>query len=326
MVSSILLLDIDSLIPNLALMKLSAWHKAQGDEVGLNYVGNPDKVYAACVFSWNKRKAEQYRMVYPNLVVGGTGVDIALELPSEVNEVVPDYSLYSERFPTWRGVGLGFITRGCPRKCAFCIVPSKEGSIRVVSSLSDLVNPQWADYWKHPFVVLLDNNLLAVPNVVDVLTEIATRKLDVSFSQGLDIRLVTPEIARALSRVRFWNLKHSYRQLTFAFDDVRVEPSFRKGVSILNEAGIPSRQIQSFVLSGFNSIFEEDLYRIDVIRSLGCDPFAMVYRDPITGKSPDRKLRHFARWVNRRYYTVCKWEDYSRWERVKNQGEFNLAL
>jgi hypothetical protein len=312
------LVDIDSTIPNLALMKLSAWHKAQGDTVGLN-LSDPDVTYGSCVFSWNSRKAEIVKGE-----VGGTGVDIKKVLPTEVEAMRPDYSLYAERFPTWRGVGLGFITRGCARKCAFCLVPPKEGSIRTVGNFSGLMNPDWQRD-KHrrmygPFIVLLDNNLLASPDAMDILGEIADTKWDVCFSQGLDIRLVTPEIANALSRVKFWNTKHSGQNLTFAFDDVRIESAFRRGVSTLLEAGIKAWHLQFFVLCGFNSTFEEDLYRIEVIRSLGAHPFAMVYRDPATG-ARDTKLRHFARWVNKRLYKVCPWDKYHGWAKMQGQGE-----
>lgn len=310
------LIDIDSKIPNLALMKLSAWHKAQGHEVILNS-GKADTIYASCVFSWNKHKLDGL-MNSMNIIVGGSGVDLTKTLPDEVERMKPDYLLYQERYPEWQGIGFGFLSRGCSRKCKFCIVPQKEGNARVVSSLDDLINPDWKMKWKRPFIVMLDNNFLSLGQwTLDTLDEMTKKGYDICFSQGLDIRLVTPEIAEKLAMVSFWNLKHTCRQVTFAFDDISLESIFRNGISTLLEAGIKKYQIQSFVLCGFNSTLEEDLYRIDVLRSLGVDPFAMVYRDPNGGR--DRILKHFARWVNKRLYRVCEFKDYSRWQRMSKQ-------
>jgi hypothetical protein len=312
----VLLVDVDSTIPNLALMKLSAWHRAQGNEVGFK-VSHPDKVYGSCVFSWNAQKARAYR----EMELGGTGIDLTVKLPEEVEAMPPDYSLYGERFPNWQGVGLGFLQRGCIRNCQFCLVPKKEGKPKVVAKIDDLLNPDWQKHWKRPFIVLLDNNFLANREwALATLEEIAWKDYHVSFSQGLDIRLVDKEISAALAAVKFWNLKHSGQQLTFAFDHVGVEQAVRNGISLLGEAGIKPYRLQFFVLCGFNSTFEEDLYRVHTLRSLGVDPFAMVYRNPVTG-ARDKKLKHFARWVNKRLYKVCDWEHYSRWEQMRDQGE-----
>jgi hypothetical protein len=319
--SRVLLIDVDSKIPNLALMKLSSWHKTQGDQVALGYMKKPDKVYASSVFSWSD--PENVSTVYPDAILGGTGVDLHVSLLPEVESMKPDYQLYSEKHPTWQGIGLGFLQRGCIRNCEFCIVPKKEGKPKVVATLDDLVNPDWQDHWKRPFIVLLDNNFLSLGKwTLDTLDEMAERQYDICFSQGLDIRLVTEELAHKLAKVRFWNLKHSGQQVTFAYDAVEMENLVRKGVSLLHEAGIGLWQLQFFVLCGFNTTLEEDLYRIDVIRSLGADPYVMPYRDPETG-TVKKELRHLARWVNKRIYKSCKWDDYKAWAQLKNQQQFD---
>lgn len=312
MTERILLLDIDSAIPNLALMRLAAWHRLAGDDIGLS-VSRPTRVYASCVFTWGRARLDRHRERWPAMTVGGGGVDIAGHLPADVEATAPDYRLYWDRWPQWRGVGLGFLQRGCIRSCGFCIVPRKEGRPVVVGTLDGLVNPDWREAgWRRPFLVLLDNNFLSLGRwTIDTLGEMGGRDIDVCFSQGLDIRLVTPEIAAGLAATRFWNLHHTRRQMTFAFDHVGIERQFREGVGRLIEAGIRAWQLQSFVLVGFNSTLDEDRHRVEVIRSLGIDPFVMLYRDPETGKaSADLSLRHFARWVNRRLYKVCAWEEY----------------
>lgn len=328
MTERVVLLDVDSTIPNLALMKLSAWHRAAGDVVALNDQRSPTRVYGSCVFTWGRPRLERYRSVFPEMIVGGGGVEIASQLSHEVESLQPDYRLYWDRAPRWRGVGFGFLQRGCIRSCSFCIVPKKEGKPFVVAELDDLINSDWQETgWRRPFVVLLDNNFLSLGQwTLDTLDEMADRQIDVCFSQGLDIRLVTPEIAAKLADVRFWNLHHTSTQMTFAFDHVGIERPFREGVARLVEAGIKPWKLQSFVLCGFNSTLEQDYHRVQVIRSLGIDPFVMVYRDPATGKMrEDRQLRHFARWVNRRLYNVCAWEDYAPWAKASLQSELPVV-
>jgi len=287
------LLDCDQTgFPNLALMKISAWLKREGHRVSLN---SGRLAYVSVVFTWNCPRW------LPNGVdVGGSGYDLKKRLPAEIEAMRPDYSLYGIDY------GMGFLTRGCPRRCPFCIVPEKEGMIRVVANLDDLINPGSS------FVVLLDNNFLAIEDWAKAtLQEMAERRLDVCFTQGLDIRYVTDDVAHLLRNVRFWNLKRSGRQLTFAFDTPNLERVIRRGVQMLGQAGIPSRQLQFFVLVGYDTTLEEDLARIAIIRELGADPFVMVYRDRESGKVVgDRILRDLARWVNRRLYKVCAWDEY----------------
>ena len=317
------LVDVGGVIPNLALMKLSTHHKNAGHQVVLGWGG--DLVYISSVFSWDQRRVQMYKEYRHDAVIGGSGVDVLTTLPAEVDDAYPDYSLYKDHYPKWRGVGIGFLSRGCLRNCPFCIVPAKEGKPRVVATLDDLVNPEWGQYWKRPFVVVLDNNFLAISKWANaVLDEMVGKQYDVCFSQGLDIRLVTPEIASKLAHVRYWNLKHTNTQLTFAFDSAEVEPAFRRGVQYLIDAGIKPYRLQSFVLVGFGSTLDDDIRRVNVIRAFGMDPFVMVYRDPVTGATNDRVLRHFARWVNRRLYKVCAWDSYRDYAKVKGQLKMEM--
>ncbi|MCP4641998.1 MAG: hypothetical protein GY851_16265 [bacterium] len=314
---NILLVDADtkgrrSGFPNLALMKLAAWHRARGDAVTLAptpwFSSQVDLAYVSSVFSWNRAHAEALAQRYPTVERGGTGFGLDNALPAEVEAICPDYNLYDIDY------GMGFLTRGCPRRCSFCVVPRKEGAPRVVAGLDDIINPH------SNFVVLLDNNFLAMPDwALATLREMAARGLVVNFSQGLDIRLVTPEIARALAAVNFRNARNTRKRLTVAFDHVELERMFRRGVGFLMDAGIAPTYLQAYVLCGHDTTFEEDMHRVRILQDLGIDPYVMVYRDPASGeKNPDWRLRHFARWVNARLWRSVPWGEYRPWLRDKS--------
>lgn len=322
------LIDVDRTgFPNLALMKLSAWHKAQGDDVSLLRgekwlltVLMFDKVYASAVFSWNRAKAELLASL--GVVVGGSGLNLKLRLPPDVEAMPADYALYGLDY------GFGFLSRGCIRDCAFCIVPTKDGRPRSVATIADLVNEQWREVTpmrgrdkplRRPFVVLLDDEFFwNIKWAIARLEEFTVRGIDWCPSQGLDIRCTTPALCDTLAASPFWNVHHSRRQITFAFDDANIERRYRQGVEMLLAAGVKARQLQSFVLVGFDHATKQargldavDHRRIAVIREYGIDPFVMVYRDDDSGQAvTDPALRNFARWINRHLYKVCRFEDY----------------
>jgi len=283
----ICLVDVDSKIPNLALMKISAWHKARGDKVKFYdpLFDKPDLIYAAKVFDYTS----DY-LYFPqgiSVIKGGTGYDIRIKLPPEIEVVYPDYELYQCKY------ALGFTSRGCIRKCSFCIVPEKEGYIRAVGDLYS--------FWRgQETVKLLDNNLTALPEYFEtVVKQLIKEKVKVDFNQGLDIRLITPEMAQLLAKVNLW------KQIHFAWDDIRIEKAVRRGINILVQNGVAKHKIMFYVLIGFNSTPEEDLYRVETLRGLGVDPFIMPYN------RNDKYQRRFARWVNHKaIFKSVKWQDY----------------
>lgn len=287
------LVQLDGKRPNLALMRLSAFHREAGDEVAK---GRGDITYISCVFKKNRQRAEYLVEAYGDVLVGGPGWDLDVTLPPEVESCKPDYDLWDIDY------GVGYLTKGCPGNCEFCVVPKIEGlEARTVNTIGDLLNP------KSNFVVVYDANLLANPDAPDHLDEIFERGVEVCFDQGLDIRYVTPLLARKLARVRVSNFSRKTNQLHFAWDKVAIEPHVEKGIQTLNEAGIKPYRLMFFVLCGFDSTFEQDFYRFRRLREWGCDPFIMLY------EGADKKLRHFARWVNKRIYKVCDWKDYDRY-------------
>jgi len=305
-VKTISLFDLDRTgFPNVALMKLSAWHKAHGDTVLPLNSGIPaDRRYGSAVFTWNRRKADA--LVAQGAIVGGSGVSLTNKLPSEVEAMRPDYSLYGIDY------GVGYLMRGCiwtNETCPACIVPTKEGKPREVATIDDLLNRE--SHRSRPFVVLMDNEFFWREKwAIARMEEFSARGIDWCPSQGLDVRVVTPRIADALAASPFWNVNHSRRQITFAFDDIATERLYRRGVELVLSR-MKAWHLQSFVLVGLNSTIEQDLRRIAIIREYGIDPFVMIFRDQSTGQAArDRVRRNLARWVNRRLYKTCTFEDY----------------
>lgn len=317
------LLDVDSKIPNLALMKISNYYKELGEEVEFVQQGKEyEKIFASAIFTRSKHKCENLIEIYGDKIeIGGTGWDLHKELPKEIEYSKPDYNLYTaeEIAGRMRGImtkerklqkateivnaGIGFTSRGCVRECGFCFVPKKEGKFRNVAEIKDLINP------KSNILILHDNNITADPYCIDKLNEIRDRNLIVDINQGLDVRLMTEDKARALSQV-----KH-LRSIHYAWDLMPFENKVMEGIDILSKHIKPYRHM-CFMLVGFNTTFEEDMYRFRKLRELKVDPFVMIFNE---GK--DRKLRHFARWVNSRIYKSCKWDEYEPW--VKEQIKYN---
>lgn len=272
------LIQVDGKWWNLALLKLSAWHKKRGDEVTwIDLTGyNFDRTYGSKIF------------------MGGSGYDMKAKLPDDIEHVCPDYEQFNLDH------SIGFTSRGCIRNCEFCIVREKEGYIK-----------EWADFSKfvrHQKVVLLDNNFLASPNWKKKLEYIIANNMKVSFNQGLDIRLITEENAELLSKVKYYDYKFHRRRLYFAFDWPKLEPIIIKNVKVLNKHGIPSKHLMFYVLVNFSTTFEQDYRRFQVLDELGCLPFIMIYDKP----NAPQKTKDFARWVNKRYYKVVPFEEYDR--------------
>jgi len=282
------LFDIDSKYHNLALMKLSTYHKNQGDDVEFY---NPlwgniyDLVYASKIF----RKPHKNDMYIPiNCICGGSGFIKNEYLPEEEEHLMPDYSLYNLNY------SVGFTTRGCIRNCEFCIVRQKEGDIKEHAEVEEFLNP------KSNVVVLLDNNFLALPSHIKKLQKYIEKGWVMDFNQGLDIRLVNEENAKLLAKV-----KH-YKQIHFAWDQMKYEKELKEGLGILFKAGIKPYKIMVFILCNYDTDFVEDIYRFEELINLDVDPFVMVYES----EPMPKKIRDFARWVNKRIYKVCEWEDY----------------
>lgn len=293
------LLQLDGKLPNLALMKLSAHHKYIGDEVELFRGGKYDRVYCSTIFSKNREQTDL--AIKKGYIVGGSGYDYTLELPKEIEQLKPDYDLYGIDY------GIGFTSRGCIRRCEFCVVPKKEGHFRQASAIVDIINP------KGNLLYLLDNNFTADPKMIEKCKEFNDRKLVVDLTQGVDCRIITDEKSIALGSMKHRNRIH------IAWDYMDHEKEVRKGIETMIKHISPHR-ITCYVLCGFNTTIEENLYRVMEIAKYKITPFVMVYQDVGLGEeNKDKELKHFARWVNRYVYKACSWDQYIPAHKNDNQ-------
>lgn len=294
------LIDVDGHnFPSLPLMKLSAWHKQQGDCVewySQMFSGHMDRVYLSKVFTFT---SDCNACIDANEIIkGGTGYfypDGGSVLPVEIEHIYPDYDLYPE---LCRDTAYGFLSRGCPRGCEFCIVGEKEGKRSI--ELTDL-----SEFWRgQKNIVLLDPNITACKGWKGLFQQLIDSSALIDFSQGLDIRLMTPEKAELLKQMRI-------KQVHFAWDNYQdkdlIVPNLKTFKKI---TGWDKRKMGVFVLTNFNTTFEQDLERVYILRELGYHPYVMIYNKHKT-KSID-PVRRLQRWVNNRiiFDAVKQFEDY----------------
>lgn len=295
------LIDVDSHnYPNLCLMKLSAWYKQAGCEVdllkpadvlnGQNLFYEYDELIGACVFDWNMSTVGKLQEM--GVYVGGTGTHTKVVLQDYVERIMPDYSLYGITDTAY-----GFLTRGCPRRCPFCIVAGKEGTVsRKVGNLTDF----WSGQKE---IQLMDPNILACADRMELLQQLADCGAWVEFNQGLDARLLTDDVIGMLKQIKV-------RRIHFAWDnprDTTVQPALER---FAEAWGIKpkDREIIVYVLVNYWSNLDQDLARITWLRDRGYAPFVMVYDKP---NAPE-EIRHLQRWCNNRwvFYRCKNFEDY----------------
>lgn len=311
------LIDVDGHnYPNLPLMKLSAWHKAQGDQVEWYhpmFTGHCDKVYMSKVFSFTPDY--EYFVDADEIQKGGSGYCISIvdgkevfdkskdiELPYEIEHIYPDYSLYPEE--TGYGKSLkqqfcfGFLSRGCPRGCDFCHVKSKEGQCS--HKVADL-----KEFWRgQGHIELLDPNTLACPEWEDLLQQLIDSKARVNFNQGLDIRMMTDKKAEMLSQIPLDAIHFAWDRYE---DKDLVLPRFEE---FRKRSKVRAKDLQVYVLCNFNTTLEQDLERIYTLRSIGFAPYVMLYNKQFLPNGDiKRKLQ---RWVNNRFifWKIDTFEEY----------------
>jgi hypothetical protein len=303
------LLDVDSHnFPNLALMKISAYHKAKGDEVEWCIpLQHYDIVYVSKVFgdeyvAWLSPLIQADKVVY-----GGTGFAIKVvdgkevyekskdnDLPYEIEHSYPDYSLYPE---LTKDKAFGFLTRGCPNNCSFCSVSQKEGLVS--HKVADL-----SEWWSgQKEIVLLDANILACRKHLELLEQLAESGAVVDFTQGLDARFITEKNLEVLSRIKI-------KTIHFAFDFMKNEKRIIKGLKLAKEKlKIDDRKAIVYMLTNFDTSIKEDLYRVKAIKSAGYIPDVRIYRK--TSLPKRHILRDLQRWCNNRIlYRSTKFFDY----------------
>lgn len=310
------LIDVDGHhYPNLPLMKLSAWHKAQGDSVEWYeplFSGHCDRVYMSKVFSFTPDY--EWCVDADEIIKGGSGYCIKLEngkehycaendkpLPPEIEHIYPDYSLYPEYTgwgkPLKQQTAYGFLTRGCPRGCGFCHVAVKEGKrSRKVADLSEF----WGGQGN---IVLCDPNTLACPDHMDLLQQLVDSGATVEFNQGVDIRLVNEKNLALLKQIKL-------KSVHFAFDRWEdkelIEPRLR---AFAKATGYGRTKVSVYILTNYSTTISQDLYRIQLCRELNFQPYPMIY-DKEHCKPIYKKLQ---RWCNPFiFWSVPTFEDYKR--------------
>jgi len=287
--------QVDGKFPNLALMQIVRYHESIGDEVenyqGLLFASLYKKIYMSKIFSFTPMP-----QIPENAEIGGTGIDWENNLPCEMKDLQPSYTLYPNC-----DYHLGFSMKGCRFACKFCVVPKKEGRPKHNSNIDDLlVNPNGGNK-----LMLMDNDFFGSPNWKEDLERIIELKLKVCFVQGLNIRIITKEQAELLAKCNYRNSKWNKRYLSFAWDKYRDEKIVMKGINICNDAGIPTKNMQFFVLIGFDTTPSQDYERVMKLKELGAKPYVMPYN------KEDKYQKAFTRWVNYRpIFETVKWDEY----------------
>lgn len=276
----ILIIDIDSRIPNLALKKIEKYHIDKGDEVIWDiplFKDSVDKIYISCVFTKNSHKCKFWEGIAD---IGGSGYSLDITLPPEIEAVKPH-------------INYGFTTRGCIRNCKFCIVPRKEGRVRIVGDLLDL----WDGKAKQ--VIVMDNNILAVPDHFAFICEQARVKgIKADFNQGLDHRLLTPDIVEVMKSI-------SHTEYRFAFDHPSMLKSVEKAIDLLERYGI--HRSNWYVLVGFDTTRQQDLDRLNYLRDRNQRAYVQRYETHFY----EPFYVALARWVNQPHLFVgMTWQQF----------------
>lgn len=273
--------------PNLALMKLSAHHKAAGDDVCWFSALERDQfdlVLSSKVFSFTPEDA----YLPESVVKGGTGYGKGADLPERVEHLMPDYNLYGLDY------SLGFTTRGCVRNCEWCVVPGKEGAIRAHAEIEEFA--------AHRDVVLMDNNILAHEHGIRQIERAIALGKRLDINQGLDCRLIDDAMARLLARVSW------LKPPRLACDHSGMLPALRRAVETLRWHNVTPRRY--FVYTLVRDL-DESVSRVRALKGMDLDPFAQPFIPP-SGGEPSKDQRRFARWVNQKaeFKSRC-WEDYA---------------
>lgn len=300
------LIDVDGHnFPNLALMRISAYHKARGDIVEWwwsDFV-HYDIVYMSKIFSDAYSPDVPAPINADKVVKGGTGYAIHLQdgkevfnkeedkdLPAGIEKMFPDYSIYPQ-FP----YAVSMTSRGCPRGCAFCHVAAKEGQCSIkVANVSDF----WCGQDE---IKVLDPNITACRDKRDLMQQYVDTKAKIDFTQGLDIRLLNQRDIEDLNKMRIGTLHFAWDNPQ---DDLKSKfQDFAKGFRRKTNIGTV------YCLTNFNSTLSQDLYRIYTLRDLGYDPFVMVYNKPAAPK----EIRRLQRWCNNKiiFKSTTRFEDYN---------------
>jgi hypothetical protein len=322
------LTQLDGKLPNLALMKLAAWHRQRGDTLHYyrgdhgaeRHLGEPDydRVYGSAIFKFSEPLLAKFRAQFPEAIVGGTGSDTKVTVEEVIGETFEQFDYFAA--PANFKASLGFTQRGCRLKCSFCVVPEKEGRPHVVNTIAGI----WrGEPWpKH--IHLLDNDFFGQPRAdwEARIAELHDGGFKVCFNQGLNVRALTRQAAEALATVQYRDDGFRERRLYTAWDNIGDERVFFRGVDLLEAAGVPPKHLMAYMLVGFDKAetWERLIYRFTAMVARGIQPYPMVFGDK-TRKLPsggtNRTIEHltlgdFQRWVVTGLYRAVDFADYAR--------------
>lgn len=315
--SVIRLTQLDGALPNLALMKLAHWHRNLGDTVTLTrqierdlFEPEYDKVYGSAIFSFSQDRLMRFQRQWPGAVIGGTGTPYAQTVEDLIGQEYEhhDYADYPDV-----DYSIGFTQRGCRLSCKFCVVPKKEGKPRSANTIADI----WRGKPWPKKLHLLDNDFFGNPEWHDRINEIRNGKFKVCLSQGINTRLINEEAAASLASIEYRDTKFQQRRLYTAWDNLKDEQIFFKGVDLLEAAGIPANHLMTYMLIGYdkNETWERIWHRFNRMVERGIMPYPMVY-------SRSRKdLTTFQRWVIMGLYRLVPWNEYE----ASGKSEESLA-
>lgn len=307
--------QLDGKLPNLALMRLAAWHRAQGDDVRWHrgvtrMLGEPDydRVYGSAIFSTSAKAAELFRAEFPGAIVGGSGGDSKLRVENFVPAAFAelDYSAYHNF-----AASIGYAMRGCRFKCGFCVVPKQEGKARSVGTIPEI----WrgGDHPRH--IHLLDNDFFGNLSWRDRVDEIVDGRFKVCINQGINVRLLDDEQAEAVVRMAPWDDGFSRRRLYTAWDNIGDERVFFDGIDRLERAGWAADKVFAYMLVGYDprETWDRVMHRFDRMVERGIRPYPMVFGgdDRRARSSLYPTLKRFQRWVIKRDYMHKPFEEYS---------------
>jgi len=305
------LTQLDGKFPNLALMRLSHFYKMQGAMVYFKssihkdlFEPKYDLVFASAIFSTSKEKINILKSNFPDAIIGGTGSENLQTVENFLD--VKSYELYDYSiYPNFK-YSIGFSQRGCRLHCKFCVVPSKEGKVKSINTLSKI----WRGNPYPKNIILLDNDFFGQKNWKDVATEAIKNDFKISFSQGINIRLVNEEQAVYLSQIKYYDNNFKKRTIYTAWDNKRDEKIFLKGINHLLNAGVKPCHIMVYFLCNYweKGLTEDVWHRFNTMKNLGLKPYPMIFDRP----NVSQELKDFQRWVIRRNYKVFPFSEYQR--------------
>lgn len=310
----VLLYDVDSTIPNLALMKLSSHHKNNGDDVeiirgfgkriNINF-SLYDKGYASVIFT----KHKELVCGFP-FEIGGVGYSCDINLPNQIEHSMPDYSLYPEN-----EYSMGFATRGCIRNCSFCFVPGKEGLLKFNANLDEFYDSSLKK------IMLLDNNIFAYAGYKKIFEQIRRINKPTCFKQGMDFRLLTQDKVEELLSIKY------DREYIFAYDSMNIRSIIEKQMNRFRK-NFKDWSLKFFVLVGFDTNLKEDVFRILYLKNNLCLPYVMRYENCYTSEYRDF-YTDIAAWCNQVWaFKTYSFEQFliKRYPKNGKRVEYSLNL